>query len=193
MTKQEKLYKFVAGFIKKHKIACSESIFQCDDLQLGAPEFIDECVKIVGYHDPDAPEEKIDPPKKEKRHPNLRNIYEDFATVYISEFMEMMVTGCTGGLYGDTIEENAGKFTADDVRKFIRFQHGDNDYTYSFSTPDDDALQNNITETCSAFLKLVETDWGDKRGKDFYTKQCPDLISNAIDSFNKIINDINEP
>jgi len=186
-NKQNDLYQFVKDFIKEHEIACPESIFQCDDLQLGAPEFMKDCIEIVGYH-PDAPVEKTDS-SKEKKLPNLRNIYEDFATIYIPEFMEMMVTGCTGGLYGDIIEENAGKFTADDVQKFIRFQHGDNDYTYSFSTHDDDSLQKNITETCSAFLELVNTDWGSKKTKDYYAKECPDLIPNAIDSFNKIINE----
>jgi len=116
---------------------------------------------------------------------HLRNVYEDFAGVYISEFMEMMVLGCSGGLYGDVIAENEGKFTADDVFKFIRFQHGDNDYSSSFSGPENRLLTVNIKETCAALLEQVDHWQG--RDREHYTKMCPHLIDNVKGSLKTII------
>jgi hypothetical protein len=56
VTKQKELFQFVESFVKQHKISCPESIYQNDELQLGAPEFMEKCVNIVGYYDCDKEE-----------------------------------------------------------------------------------------------------------------------------------------
>jgi hypothetical protein len=117
----------------------------------------------------------------------FRNIFEDFARMYITDLMEIMVNGCEGGLYEDVIEANDGKFTLSDIQKFIRFQHGDRDFTSDFSVPELDLLNENPTQLCQALLVHVDDDWN---GKDYYLKDvCPDLIKNTKKSLLKIIED----
>lgn len=117
---------------------------------------------------------------------NLRNVYEDFAGMFISDLLGIMESGCQGGLYGDVIKANEGKFTLSDIKKFIRFQHGDRDFTQDFSIPELDLLNNNPTNLCQALLKHVDDDW---HGKDYLEEVCPDLIKNAKESLLKIIED----
>lgn len=106
---------------------------------------------------------------------------KEFAECYIGRFMETMVLGCSGGLYGDVIEENHGIFELDVVHKFIRFQHGDNDYHYYFR---DDEILDDQRNLCKCFLKLVDSVWCDK---EHYTNASPNLIKNTTESFKKII------
>jgi hypothetical protein len=49
MTKQEKLFQYVDQYVK---VTYPESIYQSDELQLGAPEFMEKCVEIIGYFNP---------------------------------------------------------------------------------------------------------------------------------------------
>jgi len=121
---------------------------------------------------------------REKVEEKEESIYERFASMFFHSFMESMVTGVGGGLYGEEIPENHGKFDADVLKKFVRFHHGDNDYHYNFSNPDDDKLQKNPVKLAEVFLPLVDTDW---YSKDHYTNVSPDLIKNTKESLNKII------
>lgn len=45
-----RLIKYIRNFIRKHEITCSETIHQSDRLNLAAPDFLDECCEIIGYH-----------------------------------------------------------------------------------------------------------------------------------------------
>lgn len=108
-----------------------------------------------------------------------RNIYKDFSDAYVDEFVETLANGCSGGLYGDVIEVYDGKegllFTEDDIKKFIRFQHGDNDYHDEFSNPEDELLSKNIKLVVKAFLLAIDTNF---YGRDFFINEMPHLIPN---------------
>ena len=115
------------------------------------------------------------------------SVYKEFAQEYVHDFMEMMVLGCTGGLYGHVISIEEGKegiFTDRDMKKFVSFQHGGNDYHYAYSDSDDHKLINNHKKLAKALLKLVDTDW---YGKDHYTEVAPNLVNNTKQSLNTII------
>lgn len=45
----ELLYEYVNNYIQKNKISCSESIHQSDEINLDAPNFMENCCKIIGY------------------------------------------------------------------------------------------------------------------------------------------------
>ncbi len=42
------LYAYVDKYRKKNKISCPESIHQDDELNLDAPHFMEECMRIIG-------------------------------------------------------------------------------------------------------------------------------------------------
>lgn len=115
------------------------------------------------------------------------NTYKDFANCYIARFMETICLGSEGGIYNEIIEieeGNEGIFEKSDIETFIKFQHGDNDYSYNFGRTEDKNLRNNIKKTAKALYDLVDSDW---YGKEHYTKTFPHLIDNAKKSFEKII------
>ncbi len=114
--------------------------------------------------------------------------FASFANTYIARFMETLVLGTEGGLYNEKIVVEEGKegiFDHKTIGKFVRFQHGDNDYHYEFGRLDDKLLQSNYKETAKAFLALIDTNWG---GKDHYTTIAPHLIKNAKESLQTVIN-----
>lgn len=47
------LWQHVTNFVKEHKISGPESVHQCDDVILGAYEFIEGAGEIVGWFDYD--------------------------------------------------------------------------------------------------------------------------------------------
>ena len=114
----------------------------------------------------------------------MSTVYETFAARYIDRFMEGMVLGISGGLYREEILANEGRFGAGDIVKFIRFQHGDNDYHYEFGKISDQELQSQVKETARALLALVDSDW---YAKEHYTSVCPGLIFNVRGSLENII------
>jgi hypothetical protein len=115
---------------------------------------------------------------------NLKNVYEDFASMYIANFMETVVNGCRDGLFGNVIKTNEGKFTLLNIQEFIDFQHG-KEFTHNFSVPELELLKNNPIHLCQALFKHVDDDWF---GKSYYIKDvCPDLIKNTKESLLKII------
>ena len=115
---------------------------------------------------------------------NLRNVYEDFASMYIADFMETLVKGCQGDLSRDGIKANEGKFILLDIHIFIDFQHG-KEFTRNFSIPELELLKNNPIDLCRALIKHVDEDWF---GKTYFIRDiCPDLIKNTKESLLKII------
>ena len=117
----------------------------------------------------------------------MSETHEYFAEQYIDTFMEVLVLGCSGGLYNDVIEiieGNEGIFNKSDILKFIRFQHGDRSYSSVFGSISEDELIDNIEDTAKALLARVDTEW---YGKQHYTTVAPTLIKNTKYSLAKII------
>ena len=115
-----------------------------------------------------------------------RSIYDEFAQEYVGMFMDAMAEGAGGGLYDDSIsvrKGHEGRFGAKDVVKFIRFQHGDNDYDHSFSPREDEELRENVSLTAMALLKAVK---GDGWDRDNWSPQIPYLEANVVKSLEKI-------
>lgn len=131
-------------------------------------------------------EDRVHEVERESEPEEEDSIFERFADMYFHNFMECMVIGCGGGLYGEEIPENHGVFEADVLKTFIRFQHGDNDYHHNFSNHDDDKLQKNPRELAIWFLTFLHTEW---HGKDHYVEVSPDLIENTQESLKKIQRD----
>lgn len=50
ISKGLKLLEIVRDFIHEEKIICPESIYQMDNVILGAPEFIENCCCVVGFY-----------------------------------------------------------------------------------------------------------------------------------------------
>lgn len=116
-------------------------------------------------------------------------VYSVFASRYFGRFMESLVLGCSGGLYEEEIlvkEGEEGTFEKDDIIKFIKFRHGDNDYHYKFGNRDDNELRNNPVKLAEEFLSRIDDDsvW---YAKDHYTEVAPNLIKNTKRSLQKII------
>jgi len=44
------LIEIVSKFVEEHQVTCSESIYQCDHVNLDLPEFAAKCCDVVGYH-----------------------------------------------------------------------------------------------------------------------------------------------
>ena len=113
------------------------------------------------------------------------NIYQEFTNSYLHEFFECVIEGVRGGLYNESIVIEKGKegeFTEDDIVKFIRFQHGDNDYHNYFSNNDDEMLRNNPKILAETFLSDI-----DSYIDIYYLELYPHLKSNIISSLQKII------
>lgn len=114
-----------------------------------------------------------------------RNIYKEFSNSYLHEFFECIIHGVSGGLYKERIiveKGKEGKFNKDDIIKFIRFQHGDNDYHNYFSNIDDDLLQKNPHRLAEVFITDI-----DNYINDYFSNLYPHLKSNIISSLQKII------
>ena len=119
----------------------------------------------------------------------MQKATEEFAGMYWDQLLEVVAEGCSGGLYGDFIEVEEGQegvFDASTIQKFIRFQHGDNDYHSDFSNREEDALTspNGIKELAEAFLKMVNMP---AAKEEHYVGVFPHIIDNMKESLNRII------
>lgn len=50
-SREMKLVSYVKDFIKDHQISCDEAVYQCDSIQLEAPDFLSKCCEIIGYYE----------------------------------------------------------------------------------------------------------------------------------------------
>lgn len=48
---KDRLWWMCRRFVDEQKITCKESVYQCDNVILNAPEFIGRVCDIVGYHE----------------------------------------------------------------------------------------------------------------------------------------------
>lgn len=114
------------------------------------------------------------------------NVYKSFAATYANDFIEVMIEGCTGGLYNDVIICRDGVFEITDVTKFVRFKHVDKDYSEIFNMSKDHLLIHNPKEICIAMLEVIKHN-KDIPNVDHYSENYPELYDNFITSLSGIV------
>lgn len=116
-----------------------------------------------------------------------KSVFDAFVETYVSAFVECMAEGCDGGLYQEEIfmlPGAEGVFGGEDLKKFVRFQHGDNDYGYRYGQREDAELQNNPEKLAAALLRCLDTERCDKAHWD---AALPHLLGNIRESLRKIV------